>query len=266
MVVPSMLGVRLNRSRAEMLSTLWASHSMSDQQLAVLVRQDLYTRQCCVCDDVLSVNEHFSYQVALRIVGALSTSETWSYDVLLAFLCRRCSTVSRHAMVELAEVDFAIVLAAICDMGFKPRAAMDDFLSSSFSDGLLKSYVWRLELINEKQKSVVKALTYYANKDGDVRCYHCGHVGRAPVLRTCEHCDCVAFCTTPARHSEPRYQGGARRLADNPLLTCWDLGAIYHWALCDEIRGGTLLHTEVALYVDRSENPYRLRPVLVADK
>ncbi len=169
------------------------------------------------------MREHVPYQVALRLVGAVSDDDNknlW-YDVQMCMLCRYCQTTSTASLVIVDEgihLRLSEVIAIYAFEKGKNRRLLqcqpnhNISLSLSFSvifqglnitENMRRQYLDRVQLMNDHCEEVMRHLI--------PECYHCKSLSKTRVM--CPLCGCLSFCTNK-RYKHDR--------------SCFDLGFIYH--------------------------------------
>ncbi len=168
------------------------------------------------------MREHVPYQVALRLVGAVSDDDNknlW-YDVQMCMLCRYCQTTSTASLVIVDEGIHLRLSEVIAMYAFEKGkstfaariCSADQILSNTYNydrlglnitENMRRQYLDRVQLMNDHCEEVMRHLI--------PECYHCKSLSKTRVM--CPLCGCLSFCTNK-RYKHDR--------------SCFDLGFIYH--------------------------------------
>lgn len=231
MLIPTQFGVYLNKARFEKVFALW--ETATEEDVAILIRQDGYTCQCVRCQKQLELNERMPYQMCLRAFGTRKDGAEFQYDLLFGFLCHRCQTSHWHSWVPIVEdcyIDFCRVVREyvfVDTLQIKPEheSGLD----------IVDVYLKRFDRLNQM---IPQVLDYVTNTH---ICFHCNQA----CSERCKKCKALCFCSN---------KPSADHRADGKL-SCAELASQYHdiggtSSACYYLRTNQLFLLKFAMYVD----------------
>jgi len=238
-VVPTQYSLLYSEERTLALCRIWQQHSpqLGAARMEVMQKQERCLTCCAMCSAELAYSARLPYQMALRIVAGPDAASatpmptpkptTWSYDVLLGMLCRRCQTAPWHTLLPTTLAVYPAICLLLARLAF--ASPLDHHVDD---DGdMCLQYLQRIDALNDHCSTVV-ATTHNA------RCAHCGQHKRHRELTPCPWgCACVDYC-----------RGGA----------CQEAAAYYHpEGLCVALKEGHLFHVTHAVIVDITGATYK---------